>query len=86
MRKPITFKQSTDEVRYKSLLLRMEKQTFSSAQAIKIVGGKKRLWRFIGEGTIRAVKPEGATNRQWRINAADCLRCVKPSMAVAKMA
>lgn len=85
MRKQITFKQSTYEVRYKSLLLRMEKQTFSSAQAIKIVGGKKRLEKFIVQGTIRAVKPEGASNRQWRINAADCLRCVKPSMAVAKM-
>lgn len=69
---------SPDEVRFQSLLRRMENKTISRNQAIVIVGGEKRLDRLMQEGTIRSNKPAGSSNRQWRINAADCYRCVKP--------
>lgn len=83
--KKVTFDMSPDEVRFKSLLIRMQNESVSARTAIKIVGGKSRLERLMKEGTIRYNKPEGALNRQWEINMADCLRCVKPNINVVNM-
>lgn len=69
---------SPDEIRFRSLVRRMEKRTVSHNFAVLIVGGEKRLERLMSDGSIRCYKPEGSANRQWQINAADCFRFVKP--------
>lgn len=76
---------SPDEVRFKSLLLMMERKSLSYREAVKIVGGDVTLKRFIENGEIRCDKPDGSPNRKWRINAADCYRHIKPRLKELKM-
>lgn len=77
---PVRLELSPDEIRYNSLLIAMENQYISMRDAIKIVGGYKRLNLLIETNKIRGIKPEGARNRRWQINASDCYRNVRPRL------
>lgn len=48
--------------------------TFSKTQAAKVVGGRGRLIRLIGEDRIRVVKPTDRQNCRWECNAWDCIK------------
>lgn len=48
--------------------------TFSRNEAAKVVGGRYRLDRLVGQGLIRADKPTKAQNGKWQCNAWDVLK------------
>lgn len=50
---------------------------FSKSISAKIVGGRVRLERLVGEGKIRADKPTNSQNGKWFCNASDVLRYAK---------
>lgn len=48
--------------------------TFSQREAEKIVGGRTRLFKLVGEGKIRADKPADRQNGRWYCNAYDVIK------------
>lgn len=50
---------------------------FSKSISAKIVGGRVRLEKLVGEGKIRADKPTCKQNGKWFCNASDVLRYAK---------
>lgn len=50
---------------------------FSKSISAKIVGGRVRLEKLVGEGKIRADKPTNSQNGKWFCNASDVLRYAK---------
>lgn len=48
--------------------------TFSQREAEKLVGGRGRLFRLIGEGSIRAEKKSDRQNGRWYCNAYDVVK------------
>lgn len=64
--------------KYQQILVQVSGLTFSWKIAQKLVGGRKRLERLMGEDKIRYDKPFGASNTKWLFNASDVLSNVKP--------
>lgn len=48
--------------------------TFSKNMSAKIVGGRYKLEKLVGERKIRAEKPADSQNGKWLCNASDVLR------------
>lgn len=48
--------------------------TFSQREAEKLVGGRGRLFRLIGDGSIRAEKKSDRQNGRWYCNAYDVVK------------
>lgn len=61
------------EALLQSILSRTTKLTFSKSEAIKIVGGEKRLLTLIANGKLDADKSSSAQNGKWRFNASQVL-------------
>lgn len=72
---------SPDEIRFRSLLIVMEKECLSFRQATKLVGGIRKLNKLLESGKIRGLKPDGSRNKMWKINAADCYKNIKPRLS-----
>lgn len=72
--------------KYRQILERFDKKTFSWVQAVHIVGGRARLLRLIEEQKVSYTKPLGAKNTAWQFNARDILMNVKPNVKNSKNA
>jgi hypothetical protein len=55
------------------LMITLNGITFSQREAEKIVGGRARLTRLVGEGRIRMEKRANRQNGKWYCNAFDCV-------------
>jgi len=56
------------------LMITLNGITFSQREAEKIVGGRARLTRLVGEGLIRMEKRVNRQNGRWYCNAYDCIK------------
>ena len=56
------------------LMITLNKITFSQREAERIVGGRTRLFRLVGEGKIRMDKKSKRQNGRWYCNAYDCIK------------
>lgn len=72
------FGRSESEIRFKSLLARLNGVEFSWALSVKLLGGEKRLRSLLMKGKIHATKRSGAANTMWRFNAVEVVAYVKP--------
>ncbi|NDV81292.1 hypothetical protein D0T87_04780 [Bacteroides sp. 51] len=68
---------SSDE-KLANIMLAMNDKSFGQREAAKIVGSRTRLFKLVGDGSIRAEKPTKAQNGKWFCNAADVLRYARP--------
>lgn len=73
------FGRSECEIRFRSLLIRLQGLVISRTVAVKIVGGEKRLDKLISQGKLNVKKNAGASNTMWRFDAAEVARYVKPN-------
>lgn len=72
------FGRSESEIRYKSLLGRLQGIEFSWTLSVRLLGGEKRLRNLLDKGKIHATKRPGAPNTMWRFNAVEVVAYVKP--------
>lgn len=49
-------------------------KTFSQRESEKIVGGRSRLFKLVGNGSIRAEKRNNVQNGKWFCNAFDVIQ------------
>lgn len=66
-----------NELKLEAIYRRTKDLIFSKNAAAKIVGGRVRLEKLVGEGKIRADKPTNSQNGKWFCNASDVLRYAK---------
>lgn len=62
------------EILLENILNMMSEFTFGKNDAMRIVGGQKKLVALIAAGEIEADKPTNAKNGKWFCNAAQVLR------------
>lgn len=62
------------EILLENILNIMSDFTFCKTEAMRIVGGEKRLTDLIAAGEIEASKPTVSQNGKWYCNAAQVLR------------
>lgn len=72
--KPKTYDEIMAE-RLSAIFAATRNMTFSKNESSKIVGGRGKLLKLVGEKKIHAEKPTQAQNGKWRCNASDVLRC-----------
>lgn len=48
--------------------------TFSQRESERIVGSRRRLFKLVGEGKIRATKDAARQNARWSCNAFDVIK------------
>lgn len=66
-----------NELKLEAIYRRTKDVVFSKSISAKIVGGRVRLERLVGEGKVRADKPSNTQNGKWFCNASDVLRYAK---------
>lgn len=65
---------NTSEILLENILNIMSDFTFGKKDAMRIVGGEKKLTDLIAAGEIEASKPSETQNGKWFCNAAQVLR------------